>query len=150
MSEVTPEDLVGAYTLDEFVITYLDERPPTYPFGRDPRGQIMYSAGGKMSATLSQADREPHAVARLESYASASDASKVAAFDSYLSYCGSWTLQGDTVTHHVELAMVPDIVGVSQKRHVAIDGDILTLSYEVEARSGVTRFYTLTWTRVSR
>jgi hypothetical protein len=150
LSAVEPTDLVGAYRLVSFEITYSDGREPSYPFGRDGRGQLIYSAEGQMSAVLTRAEREPIAVSRLENYMRADDAAKAAAFDSYLSYCGTWELDGEEVTHHVEMAMVPDIVGASQVREVTLVGDTLTLSYEVEAKSGVTRFYELVWERVFR
>jgi hypothetical protein len=150
LSRVEAQELAGAYELVSFEITYSDDRPPTYPFGPNARGQLLYSPCGKMSAMLSRADREALAVGRLESYANASEARKAAAFDGYLSYGGRWTLDGDRVTHHVELSMVPDLVGVAQTRKVSLSGAILSLSYEIEARSGVSRRYELRWRRVSR
>ncbi len=149
MSTIEPGDLVGAWELSTFEITYSDGREPTYPFGRDARGQLIYTADGRMSAVLSRAERESFDVGRLETYARAGDAAKVAAFDSYLSYCGRWELDDRMVRHHVELAMVPNIVGMEQVREVVVSDDALTLSYSIEARSGVTRFYELVWKRVA-
>lgn len=148
MSELAAHELAGAYELRRFEIHYADGRVPTQPLGPKARGQLLYAPCGKMSAMLARADREPLAVTRREAYAEASEASKAAAFDSFLAYGGRWTLDGDRVTHHVEIASVPELVGASQIRKVALRGERLTLSYELEARSGVLRRYELEWRRV--
>lgn len=141
------EDLIGAWKLDEFEITYSDGRPPSYPFGEDALGQLVYAADGQMSAVLSRTDRDALDISRLETFSSASDAAKVAAFDSYLSYTGRWSLDGEEVTHEVELALVPNIIGRKQVRRARFDDGLLVLTYQIEARSGVTRHYQLRWKR---
>jgi len=143
---IRPADLIGAWRLQGFVIRFSDDRPPLYPFGEEARGVIVYSADGTMSAVLSRADRPPLAQ-RLETAGKAPLAARAAAFDSYLSYAGRWTLDGETVTHHVDLALVPDAVGARQQRRAVLDGDRLTLSYAITARSGIVRRYTLDWRR---
>ena len=150
MSGVTAAELAGAYELRRFEIHYSDGRLSTEPFGPDARGQLLYAPCGMMSAMLSRADREALAVDRLEASAEASEARKAAAFDSFLSYGGRWSLDRDTVTHHVQLASVPELVGKAQSRSISLCGEDLTLSYELEARSGVIRRYELEWRRVPR
>lgn len=141
------EDLVGAWRLERFSITYSDNRPPSYPFGEDARGQLIYTEDGQMSAVLSRSNRIALDISRLETFSSASDASKVAAFDAYLSYTGRWSLNDDEVTHEVELALVPNIIGRKQVRRASFDHETLVLTYELEARSGVIRYYELRWNR---
>ncbi len=150
MSEPTAEELAGAYELRCFEIRYSDGRSPTHPFGPDGLGQLLYAPCGRMSAMLARADREALAVTRLEAYTEASEASKAAAYDSFLAYAGRWTLDRGRVTHHVQIASVPELVGRSQTRSVSLRGELLTLSYEIEARSGVIRRYELEWRRVRR
>ncbi len=58
----------------------------------------------------------------------------------YLAYAGSYTLDGMTVTHHVEMSLFPNWIGTDQVRAIAIleNGD-LELSTPPEAsRSGHT------------
>jgi len=38
------------------------------------------------------------------------------AMTSFLSYCGTYDIQGNTVVHHVKAAMVPDWIGTDLKR----------------------------------
>lgn len=143
----TPADLIGSWALARFEITFSDGRPPVQPFGTDARGLIVYAADGHMSAVLSRADRRPLGASRLETSGAASAEAKQEAFDSYLSYAGTWRLEGDTVVHAVSLAQTPELVGVDNRRHATLDGDVLTLRYDITARSGVVRHYTLTWER---
>lgn len=144
---VDPADLVGTWLLADFVITFSDGRAPVHPLGADARGQIVYAADGRMMAVLSRADRAPLGVSRLEARAQATAAAKAVAFDSYVSYAGTWRVDGDEVVHHVELALVPELVGVDNRRVARLDGDTLVLSYAVTARSGVERRYALRWAR---
>lgn len=144
-------DLIGAWRLERFVITFADGRPPRFPFGEDARGQLIYAADGRMSAVLSRAERPLLGAHRLETATQVGPAAKAQAFDSYLSYAGRWRLEGDRVIHAVELALVPEIVGIEQVRTVRLDrderGPRLRLSYALTARSGVERRYVLTWRR---
>ena len=141
------EDLLGAWRLHLFRIRFEDNRPAIFPFGEDAQGQLIYTADGHMSAFLSQRIREPLSSKRLETSGSSTDGEKSAAFDSFLSYCGRFSVDGDEVTHHVELALVPNIAGLDQIRNGRIDGDQLFLDYELTPKSGVTRHYELIWQR---
>jgi len=140
--------LVGAWRLQRFVITFADGRAPLYPFGEDATGQIIYSASGQMSAVLSRSQRAPLSATSLERAYAASAEAKAHAFDGYLSYAGTYRLEGDEVVHRVEMSMVPDTVGLEQRRRITWHGEILELSYEVTARSGITRRYTLRWEKI--
>ncbi len=139
-------DLVGAWMLHEFVIEFEDGRPPIHPFGTDAKGMIIYAETGEMSAVLSRAERDDLSET-LETSGRATDSDKAVAFDSYLSYCGRYSLDADVVTHHVQLALVPDIVGANQRRHARLQDGMLELSYNRTPQSGVQRTYRLTWTR---
>ena len=143
-----PAALVGSWELLRCEISFSDGRPSVLPYGAEARGQLVYAADGRVSAVLSRADRAPLGVAGLESAAGAPPAAKAAAFDTYLSYAGRWQLDGESVVHTVELALVPEAVGRDQVRRVSFDGDHLVLTYERTARSGVERRYRLTWRRV--
>lgn len=140
-----PEDLVGTWELVAFEVELADGRR-VFPMGSDARGRLMYGADGRMSATLSAADRAPLSVPRLEAYGRAPEPEKAAAFDSFLAYVGRYTVEPGAVTHHVELASVPNIVGAQQRREATVDNDSLTLRYAVHGDRG-TRHNTLRWRR---
>ena len=52
-------------------------------------------------------------------------------------------MRDSSVVYHVELASVPNIVGLAQTRDATVEGDVLTLRYAV----GRHRHNVLTWTR---
>lgn len=99
MAQLTIDSLVGAWRLDHFEVRFADGRPSVRPFGDHAQGLLIYDRGGQMCAVLSQAERPALDTPRLENTHKAPDAQKVAAFDSYLSYAGTWRLDGDEVVH---------------------------------------------------
>ena len=143
---MTPEELIWSWELEVFEVR-LPDGTCLMPMGSDARGRLIYGADGRMSATLCAADRPPLSVPRLEAYGKAPLAEKAAAFDAYLAYVGRYTVDGESVVHHVELASVPNIVGEQQRRHAVLEGDVLTLSYAVHGSRG-TRSNILRWRRL--
>ena len=144
---VSRDALIGAWVLDDFRITFSDGRDPVFPFGPDAIGQITYTESGHMSAVLSRANRPLLTASRLETTGSAPDSEKARAFDSYLSYGGTWYLEGDDVVHHVTHALSPNLVGQDNRRHITVGDHAVTLSYRLVAKSGVERTYSLRWVR---
>jgi hypothetical protein len=139
------EDLVGSWDLETFEVELPDGRW-VFPMGADASGRLMYGADARMSATLSAAERAPLCVPRLEAFARAPESEKAAAFDSFLSYVGRYSVEEDAVVHHVELASVPNIVGAKQRREATLERDHLILRYAVHGSRG-TRHNILRWRR---
>jgi hypothetical protein len=96
------------------------------PLGTDPAGLLMYDASGHVSAQLSRRDQ---ARFRDDDFRKASAIEKVAAWSGYFGYFGRYTVDetAGTVTHHVEGASFPNLVGLEQLRHFAFAGNRLTL-----------------------
>lgn len=119
------DQLVGAWELLSFVSTPTDstkeEEEVKYPLGKNPKGILIYTADGYMSAHLQA----------LES-AEESDAHS----NRYLGYTGPFHLdQTGTETvlqHHVSLSSFPARLGDIQRRVARLDGDILVLRTESE------------------
>ena len=76
----------------------------TYPFGERPQGSAVYTPGGWMSGTLAYADRADLATGDV---VGGSEEERAAAFSTYLSYCGTYEVEGDVVVHHIEMACSP-------------------------------------------
>lgn len=142
---LSQQDLVGAWKLVRWEISYSDARPDSLPFGDDAQGTIMYTPNGYMNAVLHQARRGPVSTQYVRE---APAEEKAALFDGFMTYGGPYELKGDDVVHHVEHALNPDLVGTSQLRHVAFDGDDLILTGEeaVDA-AGLSRFHKVRWRR---
>jgi hypothetical protein len=144
---MTPQELVGAWSLVDFVVRYDDGRPLVRPFGEGALGSLIYAATGQMSAVLSRAGREPLSTGSLESSGRARVDEKAVAFDSYLSYAGEWRIEGNHVVHVVALGLVPNIVGQENWRVAKLVNHQLLLCYQLTPASGVTRTFELIWRR---
>ena len=91
-------------------------------FGESPRGFINYSQDGRMIALITRSDRKRPAGDR------ATLVEAEALFRSMLSYAGTYTIDGDVVTHHVDISWNQSITGGAQKRQFRLEGDRLILS----------------------
>ena len=117
----------------------------THPFGKDAHGYIMYGADGYMQVALMTSDRPIFDTKR---FRSGSTENKVAAFEGYLSYAGPYTIGEGTITHHVEVAWFPNMVGLDNVRKFELDGNRLKLSVPPIEIDGVVVTQHLVWEKV--
>lgn len=142
--------LVGSWHLVRWEVSYGDGRPATLPFGADATGLLVYAPDGWMNASMSHAGRRPLST---ESARHAPAAERLAAFDSFFNYGGSYTLSRedgvDLVTHHVTQSANPGMVGTDQKRRMRFDGDgtLVLAADDTLPGTSVTRHHRLTWKR---
>ena len=116
------------------------------PFGERPCGTLVYTAGGHVSVhAMADGRRRCETPRPVEC---ATDA-KIAAYDSYFGYAGTWTLDGDTIAHHVETSCFPDWTGTDLRRTVRVEGDTLVLR-GVGYHPSRPRIPVLTWRRDPR
>jgi hypothetical protein len=117
----------------------------SHPLGDDASGYIAYNDEGYMFVAIMRPARTHFLAGDL---LSATTDEKARAAEGYVSYCGRYELQGDTVIHHVELSLFPNWVGVDQARLVNISGDRLTLSTRPLLLDGRQQTAHLVWERV--
>jgi hypothetical protein len=134
----------------------VEGNPPGLPgFYDRPSGMIVYLASGQMAVQIAaRADRKafaPFNRGRL----SATPEEKAAAFDSYLAYYGTYTVDGQagTVTHHIEDYSVPGRRGTTNVRWFEFSGgDRLVLIPVEDGKGGVIArkdaTYKLLWERI--
>ncbi|MBV8169320.1 MAG: lipocalin-like domain-containing protein [Alphaproteobacteria bacterium] len=120
-----PHDLVGAWNLEGWSVESDDGRPREFPLGLAVRGMLLYTPDGRVSATLMGAGK-----------AGASFA-----------YAGRYEVRGDAVYHSIEVATDPTLVGMTTTRHIAREGDMLTLSGP-DFSAGTGRTQKIVWRRV--
>lgn len=116
----------------------------TYPWGRDPIGFIMYHPDGHMAVAILRRDRPRF---ESEDLARGTLSEKAAAAESYLTYMGRYTVEGNQVTHHVEACLFPNWTGSDQKRTFEVQGDRLTIYTPPRVIDGREQKVTLTWER---
>jgi hypothetical protein len=72
---------------------------------------------------------------------------KAAAAAGYVTYCGRYEIRNGTVTHHVELSLFPNWVGIEQVRYAEVKANELTITTAPLAIGGET-VNRLVWERV--
>lgn len=123
-------DLAGAWRLVCWSLEHEDSRPSEFPLGREACGLLLYTpvgpTGGWVSATLMNTGQP-----------SAS-----------LAYAGRYDVRDGAVYHSIEISTDPTLVGVTTTRHIAGEGDVLTLS-GADFRAGTGRSQKIVWRRLS-
>jgi len=69
------------------------------------------------------------------------------AFKTFLAYTGRYTLNGDQVTHHVEVSSIQNYVGRDLVRIVKFQGDQIVLVTPPTRVNGKVQTLELTWQR---
>ena len=109
-------------------------------------GFIHYGADGRMACMIARQDRLRVSGTQF----TCTDAEKVAAYDSFFSYSGTYTIQGDRVAHHVALSLFPNWVGGDQVRRFRVAGDVLDIIARLDEGTPQARTALLSWTRSPR
>jgi hypothetical protein len=117
--------ILGGWELSSFESRDTATGAVTHPLGTAPRGLILYTGDGYMSAQLTDAD-----------------------FGTYFAYGGRFHVDENTATvhHEVSVSMLPELLAQPQLRQAVVNGDRLTLS-ATTTNDGVTSHNTLVWVR---
>lgn len=133
--------LAGTWHLQSWEIEV--EGRVSHPFGPDATGLLHYTHDGGMAACIARAGRPTWSTGNPRK---APEAERLAAFESFFHYAGTWRIQDldglTQVVHNVTHSLNPDFVGTQQVRRVDLNGDALTLS----AHEGP-RHHRLRWSR---
>ncbi len=147
---VVRAQLLGAWLLRRWAISFDNGSADSLPFGADATGLITYTACGWMNASIARAARAPLSA---PSVRQAPAAEQRAAFESYFNYAGPFALRliggAPHVVHSVRFSLNPNIVGTEQVRRIRLIGaHHLTLSAD-ESAGGTVRAHRLEWRRAS-
>jgi hypothetical protein len=92
-------------------------------FGKAPRGFLHYSRDGRMYAILVKDERpKPTDLAKMK------DEERVELFKTVIAYGGTFTFDGKTVTHHIDISWNENWTGSAQVRNVRLEGRKLYIS----------------------
>jgi hypothetical protein len=105
----------------------------------------MYSEDGYMSVAIMSTNRPKFASGDLWG---GTTEEKVAAADTYVSYCGKYEVQADKVIHHIDVSFFPNWSGDDQTRFFKFEGDRLSLSTPPFLVAGIQQTAHLIWERV--
>jgi hypothetical protein len=118
------KSLVGTWLVTSYERLTLETKEVSRPFGENPIGYFQYSPGGHVVVFLS-AGEMPKVSPPF------SDADQAAIYSKIFgAYAGTYSIDGNKVTHHIAAAYRPDWVGGDQIRFVELSGDNLTIKTE--------------------
>ena len=117
------QSVVGAWKLESF--DQMGQNGVMKPrFGPNPVGYLIYTASGRVSATLAAAHR-PKLVAPDASSSTVEERSD--ALRNFLAYAGTYEVRGNHVFHKVETCIWTNLVGTRLERAFELSGDTLTI-----------------------
>ncbi len=137
------DKLLGAWELVSWRAIY-DSGRIISPYGEDAEGRLLYTADGRMAAFLTRAGR---AAFETGEALTADAAEKVAAWDSFFAYSGTYEIEGDTVHHRIDICQYPNWIGDVQSREMVFDGDTLTLKTPPQQTSRGMQHSEVLWRR---
>lgn len=131
------ESLIGAWRLVSSR-THRDDESWVV-FGESPVGQLQYTADHRMSGFL----MDPQWAARGRQEADG--------LTEFFSYAGTWSVDGDLVHHHVEIASHPKRIGEEFYRRARFitEDDLELTTIPETSRSGKTYQTILLWRRMA-
>jgi hypothetical protein len=139
------EQLIGAWSLVRYEMLTVDGIAQ-HPLGADAVGLLIYRPDGLMTVQIMARERKSWSG---RSVGAERAAELAAAAEGYLAYAGTYEVDetARTVTHHVELSLIPNWVGRPQRRAVDLRADSLTLTAEASRFRDETATPRLTWRR---
>lgn len=142
-------DFVGTWRLLAYSFVHQDGAVE-HPWGTEVRGYLLYSAEGFMSGNLSPANDWASRRARIAAAFKAHDGAGAlrAGRRDYIAYTGRYSVEGDTITHHVEASLFPHWVDRPEVRYYKFEGDRLILRTGPVQSGKDTIVAQLTWERV--
>jgi hypothetical protein len=134
--------LLGTWKLRSYVVT-TDEGQRTAPYGECPVGYLTYSANGRMQIVATAADRTAPASD------APSDMEQLGLYRTMFAYAGTYSLEADKVTHHVDISWNEAWTGTDQVRLFTLIGNSLTLTTHVVDQTNGKEFrYDVSWEKI--
>jgi Lipocalin-like domain len=143
--------LIGIWKLISATAIHADGTIVSDVYGANPTGYINYTADGHMMVMFSRSDR-PLLSQEVRSPFS-EEMSTVAmeelaqAFMTFNAYAGTYTLQGNTAIHQIEIASIPNRVSTKLVRTFVLSENRLTLTTPPALSHGIEQVFELVWER---
>jgi hypothetical protein len=136
--------LLGTWKLQTFTTEDLTTGEKSNLFGAHPDGYLNYGADGRMYAILLEEKRKtPAGMVPTE-------AERIALYSGFSAYAGTYSIDGDEVSHHVDASWNQSWTGTTQVRRFRIDGRQLTIETvpDVNPVTGRQSVSVLVWIKV--
>jgi len=120
-----PGPIVGSWRL----VRYEDRPgsgPAAFPFGKNPKGLLIYGPAGEMSIQIM---KQPHPKVASGDEEKVTPLEKQSLFDAYMAYFGTYSVEAarGVVIHHVEGDLWSVFDGKDEERPFELSGDRLTI-----------------------
>jgi hypothetical protein len=131
--------VVGNWKLVSFFTEELATGKKTALLGEHPKGYLIYTPQGRMMALVVHETRSPPKT----------DEDRINLHKNMYAYSGRYTIEGDKITHHVDISWDEAWTGSDQVRYFKLEGDILTIKTapSTNAITGKESVSTLVWER---
>lgn len=144
--------LVGIWQLISATAVGSDGTIDSAVYGTHPVGYITYTLDGHMMVMFSRSDRSPlsqEVRSPLSSQMQSLPVEELAqAFTTFNAYAGTYTLNGNTVSHQIEIASIPNRVGTTLVRSFILNENRVTLRTSLVLSNGVETVFELVWERI--
>jgi hypothetical protein len=139
------EELYGTWRLVSFTEQVVATGEKTDVFGKAPRGFLSYSRDGRMHAIVVSGERPKPA-----DPAKRTDQERAELLKTMIAYAGTFTFDGKTVTHHVDISWNENFTGTALVRNVRLEGRTLHIATNPQPRliDGKPSILLLTWEKV--
>jgi len=135
--------LIGTWKLVSAGSTTKADKQRQQPYGTNPIGFLSYGDDGRVAAMISHDGRKSLSIG------GGTLQEKIEAFDTFFAYAGRYTLEGEKVTHHVEISSIQNYVGKDLVRKVRFEDDRIILVTPPTSVNGTVQTFELIWERLS-
>jgi Lipocalin-like domain len=115
------DSVVGTWRLVSFIEEETESKAAHKNFGDNPLGLLTYTPDGHMMAFLADPSRKPAAAPK------PTDAEAAQLYQTMIAYAGRYTLEGEKITHHIDISWNQAWNGTDQWRYVEVKNNRLTL-----------------------
>ena len=138
------EELPGTYKLISSTRTIQETGEVKDSYGKQPKGYIMYGKDGRMLVLITYEGRPT------PSRTDMTDKDRADQYRTLNAYGGTYTLHGDWIEHHIDIAANETRVGSTEIREVKRDGNrlIYTTKPQPFSADGKMSVITLVWEKM--
>jgi hypothetical protein len=136
------DKLVGTWKLVSAASKTSKGEPGEAPYGLNPAGFLTYTADGRVTALISYGGR------KALSGAGGTLEEQAEAFKTFLAYAGRYTIDGDKVTHTIEVSSIQNYVDRNLVRSIQFQGDRIILVTPPTLVNGKIQTVELVWQRL--
>ncbi|MBK4737394.1 lipocalin-like domain-containing protein [Noviherbaspirillum pedocola] len=139
------EQLIGTWRLVSLTQTIVATNEKVDIFGKSPQGFINYGRDNRMMVLIVKDERpKPGSLEKM------TDPERAELFKTMIAYGGTYTIEGKTITHHIDISSNEVWTGTNQVRNIKFDGRkvILTTNPQPRPQDGKVAISTLTWEKL--